>query len=127
MTMRLGARQPGMSRSAAWLSGSASSWMSSTVFGSAEGCGAGDCFAADTEIRPAAANKAGNFHTCDIPLSCVVTDLATGTHYCTRPAFTSSCEKICTFTGFAFQMSSQYSRIVRSDENLPERAELRID
>ena len=34
---------------------------------------------------------------------------------------------ITTRTGLIFQMSSQYSRMARSDENLPMRAVLRID
>ncbi len=44
-----------------------------------------------------------------------------------NPTFTSSCDSNFTGTVGAFQMSSQYSRIVRSDENLPERAEFRMD
>ena len=36
-------------------------------------------------------------------------------------------QSIATFTGAIFQIESQYSRIARSEENLPARAVLRID
>src|ERR1039458_3822548 len=44
-----------------------------------------------------------------------------------RPAWPSSCVISCTGTGLDCQISAQYSRIVRSEENLPERAVFRID
>ena len=43
------------------------------------------------------------------------------------PARTSACVNRLIGTAEAFQMSAQYSRIERSDENLPERAVFRID
>jgi hypothetical protein len=43
-------------------------------------------------------------------------------------AVTSPCRQSSTILrGFAFQIAAQYSRIARSDENLPARAVLRID
>ena len=47
--------------------------------------------------------------------------------YCRKPTFTSSSDSSRTGTGFACQMSRAYSRMVRSEENIPERALLRID
>src|ERR1019366_507926 len=44
-----------------------------------------------------------------------------------RPAWPSSWVISCTGTGLDCQISAQYSRIVRSEENLPERAVFRID
>ena len=47
--------------------------------------------------------------------------------HCRNPALTSSCDSRRIGTGRMFQMCSQYSRMVRSEEKAPERAAFRID